>query len=87
MEYEEQVEGGDTRTPGVSAATIARAAVLLLGLINACLVMFGVDTIPIADETVNQLVALTWNVGARAMGRRWKDNPNHAPSRARQHAA
>lgn len=41
MEYEEQVEGGDTRTPGVSAATIARAAVLLLGLINACLVMFG----------------------------------------------
>ena len=29
MEYEEQVEGGDTRTPGVSAATIARAAVLL----------------------------------------------------------
>ncbi len=34
MEYEEQVEGGDTRTPGVSAATIARAAVLLLGLIK-----------------------------------------------------
>ena len=81
---EEQVEGGH-HTPGISAATIARAAVLLLGLINACLVMFGVDTIPIADETVNQLVALTWNVGA-ALWAWWKDNPITPKSRA-QHAA
>lgn len=39
MYNEEQVEGGDPRTPGISAATIARTLVLLLGLINACLVM------------------------------------------------
>lgn len=86
MDYgEEQVEGGDPRTPGVSGVTIARALVLLLGLINACLVMFGVDTIPIADETVNQLVALVWNVGA-ALWAWWKDNPITPKSRA-QHAA
>ncbi|WP_242668435.1 phage holin [Bifidobacterium longum] len=54
-------------------------------MINACLVMFGVDTIPIADETVNQLVALTWNVGA-ALWAWWKDNPITPKSRA-QHAA
>ena len=85
MAYEEQVEGGDPRTPGISAATIARTLVLLLGLINACLVMVGVDTIPIADDTVNQLVALAWNVGA-ALWTWWKDNPITPKSRA-QYAA
>ena len=40
MDNEEQVEGGDPRTPGISAATIARFIVLLLGLVNAALVMF-----------------------------------------------
>ena len=85
MYNEEQVEGGDPRTPGISAATIARTLVLLLGLINACLVMVGVDTIPIADDTVNQLVALAWNVGA-ALWKWWKDNPITPKSRA-QHAA
>ena len=78
MDNEEQVEGGDPRTPGISAATIARFIVLLLGLVNAALVMFGVDTIPIADETVNQLVALLFNVGAW-----WKDNPITPKSRAK----
>ena len=39
MDNEEQVEGGDPRTPGISAATIARFIVLLLGLVNAALVM------------------------------------------------
>lgn len=34
MDNEEQVEGGDPRTPGISAATIARFIVLLLGLVN-----------------------------------------------------
>ena len=85
MYNEEQVEGGDPRTPGISAATIARTLVLLLGLINACLVMVGVDTIPIADDTVNQLVALAWNVGA-ALWTWWKDTPITPKSRA-QHAA
>lgn len=72
----------DNSTPAISAATIARAIVLLLGLINAALVMFGVDTIPIADDTVNQLVALLWNVGA-ALWAWWKDNPITATSRAK----
>ena len=30
MDNEEQVEGGDPRTPGISAASIARFIVLLL---------------------------------------------------------
>ena len=47
--------------------------------------MVGVDTIPIADDTVNQLVALAWNVGA-ALWTWWKDNPITPKSRA-QHAA
>ena len=82
MDNEEKVEGGDPRTPGISAATIARFIVLLLGLVNAALVMFGVDTIPIADETVNQLVALLFNVGA-ALWAWWKDNPITPKSRAK----
>ncbi|PWG65042.1 phage holin [Bifidobacterium callitrichidarum] len=72
----------NNQIPAISAATIARFAILLLGLINAALVMFGVDTIPIADETVNQLVALSWNVGA-ALWAWWKDNPVTTKSRAR----
>lgn len=68
--------------PGISAATIARLVVLLLGLINATLVMLGVDTIPVADETINQLVALSWNVGA-ALWAWWKDNPITTRSRAK----
>lgn len=71
-----------TTTPRISAATIARFIILVLGLINAALVMFGVDTIPIADDTVNQLVALSWNVGA-ALWAWWKDNPITAKSRAK----
>ena len=82
MDNEEQVVGTDPRTPGISAATIARFIVLLLGLVNAALVMFGVDTIPIADETVNQLVALLFNVGA-ALWAWWKDNPITPKSRAK----
>lgn len=72
----------ETTTPQISASTIARFIVLLVGLTNAALVMFGVDTIPIADDTINQLVAMLWNVGA-ALWAWWKDNPITARSRAR----
>nr|DAR35147.1 MAG TPA: holin [Caudoviricetes sp.] len=72
----------ETNVPQISAATIARFAILLLGLINAALVMFGVDTIPIADDTINQLIALLWNVGA-ALWAWWKDNPITQQSRAK----
>ena len=43
--------------------------------------MLGVDTIPIADETVNQLVALIWTVGA-SIWAWWKDNAITVKSRA-----
>jgi SPP1 family holin len=69
----------------ISAGTIARLIILMLGLVNAVLVMFGIDTIPIADGTVNQLVAVLWNVTA-ALWSWWKDNPVTVESRAR-HAA
>lgn len=72
----------ETTTPQISASTIARFIVLLVSLINAALVMFGVDTIPIADDTINQLVAMLWNVCA-ALWAWWKDNPITARSRAR----
>ena len=72
----------ETNAPQISASTIARFIILLLGLINAALVMFGVDTIPIADDTINQLIALLWNVGA-ALWAWWKDNPITATSRAK----
>lgn len=69
----------------ISAGTIARLIILLIGLVNAMFVMFGIDTIPIADETVNQLVAVLWNVTA-ALWSWWKDNPITKRSRG-LHAA
>lgn len=72
-------------TPSIGADTIARAAILMLGLVNTCLVMLGVDTIPIADDTINQLVALLWNIAA-SLWSWWRDNPITRESRA-QHAA
>ena len=41
----------------ISAGTIARTIVLALALLNQILVMAGIQTIPIADETINELVA------------------------------
>lgn len=59
--------------PCVDAGTIARTIILLLGLVNQVLVMFGVQTIPVADELINQLVALALSVGASVWAW-WKDN-------------
>ncbi|MCI2148853.1 phage holin [Bifidobacterium crudilactis] len=72
------------KTP-ISAGAIARLVILLLGLINTVLVMYGIDTIPIADETINQLISVSWNVGA-ALWAWWKDNPVTKSSRG-LHAA
>ncbi|MBF9694124.1 phage holin [Bifidobacterium dentium] len=79
----ERADGDDNKQPAppVDAATIARTIVLLLGLANSILVMLGVDTIPIADETVNQLVALIWTIGA-SLWAWWKDNAITVKSRA-----
>lgn len=79
----ERADGDDNKQPAppVDAATIARTIILLLGLANSILVMLGVDTIPIADETVNQLVALIWTIGA-SLWAWWKDNAITVKSRA-----
>lgn len=44
-------------TNKISAGTIARSVVLLLALVNQVLSMLGIQTIPIADEDVNTLIA------------------------------
>lgn len=79
----ERADGDDNKQPAppVDAATIARTIILLLGLANSILVMLGIDTIPIADETVNQLVALIWTIGA-SLWAWWKDNAITVKSRA-----
>lgn len=59
--------------PAVDAGTIARTIILILGLVNQVLVMFGVQTIPVADELINQLVAVLWSVVASVWAW-WKDN-------------
>lgn len=72
-------------TPNVSPATISRLLILILAIANNILVMLGVDTIPIADEQVNQAVAILWTIGA-SLWSYWKDNPWTKASRAK-HAA
>ena len=47
-------------TNKISAGTIARTVVLLLALVNQVLSMLGVQTIPIADEDINTLIATGW---------------------------
>ncbi len=72
MEQKEPVEV-EPNVPNIDAGTIARTIVLFLGLINQILVMRGIQTIPIADELINQLVALIWSVAASVLAW-WKDN-------------
>ncbi len=72
IEQTEPVEV-EHNVPKIDAGTIARTIILFLGLINQILVMRGIQTIPIADELINQLVALVWSVGASVWAW-WKDN-------------
>ena len=57
----------------ISAGTIARTIILLLALVNQCLNMAGVQTIPIADEDVNTFVSTAWTVIA-SLWAWWKNN-------------
>ncbi len=57
----------------ISAGTIARTIVLALALLNQVLAMCGIQTIPIAEEDVNNLVATTFTIGA-ALAAWWKNN-------------
>ena len=48
----------------ISAGTIARTIVLAIALINQVLVAFGVNTIPIAEETMTEFITLAITIGA-----------------------
>lgn len=60
-------------TNKISAGTIARTVVLLLALVNQVLSMLGIQTIPIADEDVNTLIATGWTIAA-SLAAWWKNN-------------
>ena len=60
-------------TNKISAGTIARTVVLLLALVNQVLSMLGIQTIPIADENVNPLIATGWTIAA-SLAAWWKNN-------------
>lgn len=60
-------------TSKISAGTIARTIILLLALVNQCLTMAGVQTIPIVDEDINTIVATVWTV-VSAIVAWWKNN-------------
>lgn len=57
----------------ISAGTIARTIVLALALINQILVACGVNTIPLADETVTEFITLAITIGS-AIVAWWKNN-------------
>lgn len=57
----------------VSAGTIARTICLILALLNQALTITGKPVLPIADETVNQLVSLGATV-ITAIVVWWKNN-------------
>lgn len=57
----------------VTPGTIARTLCLMLALVNQCLVMAGVQIIPIDDETINTLVSTGFTVVASIVAW-WKNN-------------
>ena len=57
----------------ISAGTIARTIILLLALINQCLSMAGVSSLPIEDEQVETIITTAWTVIAAAWAW-WKNN-------------
>lgn len=57
----------------ITAGTVARTACLFLALVNQALTMIGKPVLPIADETVNQLITLGATVAA-ALAAWWKNN-------------
>lgn len=64
----------------VTAGTLARTIVLALALINQCLVMAGVQTLPIQDEQVETLVTTGATV-IMAVIAWWKNNSFTQPAR------
>ena len=57
----------------ISAGTIARTIILLLALINQCLSIARLSTLPIEDEQVETIITTAWTVIAAAWAW-WKNN-------------
>lgn len=57
----------------ITAGTIARTACLALALINQVLTVAGHSPIPVEDEALAQLIALTFTIGTSVTAW-WKNN-------------
>lgn len=49
---------------GVTSEAVAGVLILLIALVNAVLQMFGLNTIPIADADVSEIVSTVFLIGA-----------------------
>ena len=57
---------------GISAETVAGILILLLALINATLQMFGINTLPIENEDVTNIVSTIFLI-LTALWNTWKN--------------
>ena len=57
---------------GISAETVAGILILLLALINATLQMFGINTLPIENEEVTNIVSTIFLI-LTALWNTWKN--------------
>lgn len=57
----------------VSGETIARTAVLFVALINQILTVFGINPLPVSDNTVYETVSLLFTLAA-SLWAWWKNN-------------
>ena len=57
---------------GITAETIAGILILLLALINATLQMFGINTLPIENDEVTNIVSTVFLI-ATALWNTWKN--------------
>ena len=57
---------------GITAETIAGILILLLALVNATLQMFGINTLPIENEEVTNIVSTVFLI-ATALWNTWKN--------------
>lgn len=57
----------------VTAGTVARTVILAVALFNQIMTAAGYSILPIADDTINQLVSALFTTGA-AVAAWWKNN-------------
>lgn len=57
----------------VKKGTIIRTAVLLLGIVNGALALFGKSPLPIDDVMIEQVVSFIWLAGGAGVAW-WKNN-------------